>query len=146
MDIIKGYTDRIEYCVTMFLAACAFVYVVEGDTPSTPYLKTLDKLIGVTVLVPLALGIETMFIKWRADMGALDCDIDLTKTSTLGSDIVDNACTGFDRIFSLLVTLSFTISFVIILGKALYEFFQVSAGLRFDKKSLHANARVVDQR
>jgi hypothetical protein len=146
MDITKGYTDRVNYCVTMFLATCAFVYVIEGDTPSTPYLKTLDKLMGVTIIVPLSLCLETMFVKWRSDVGAIDCVIDPTKTSALGSDIVENTCTDIDRAFGMFITLGFTVSFLLILGKALFDFYQVSAGLKFEKHELHSHAKVYDRR
>ena len=130
----------------MFLATCAFVYVIEGDTPSTPYLKTLDKLMGVTIIVPLSLCLETMFVKWRSDVGAIDCVIDPTKTSALGSDIVENTCTDIDRAFGMFITLGFTVSFLLILGKALFDFYQVSAGLKFEKHELHSHAKVYDRR
>ena len=44
MDPIDDFADRINICLTLFLAAVAFLYVVGESLPKVPYLTLLDKV------------------------------------------------------------------------------------------------------
>jgi hypothetical protein len=129
MDPIKDYTDRMEYSVVMFIATSAFIFIVDEDTPSTPYMKTIDKLVTLTVLMSMLVGLESMLVKFKSDSGEWDCDIDNTTYDT---------CAEFDNFFGKILALAYTLTFMIIFGHALFQFHVIAAGKDFDKAKLHA--------
>jgi hypothetical protein len=133
MDPIKDYIDRVNYMVVMFLATSAFIFIVAEDTPSTPYMKTIDKLITLTVILSMLVGLESMFVKFKSDAGAWDCDIDNTTYDT---------CAQFDNFFGKILGLVYTLAFVIIFGLALFRFHVVAQGKASDKAKLHSSQTV----
>jgi hypothetical protein len=101
MNVIDDFIDRINYAVVMFLATSAFLFVIESQTPTTPYMKTLDYLIAITVNIAIAVGVESMVIKYLADKGYWECD---------GGQV--DQCSRFDEKFADYMALIFAVSFV----------------------------------
>jgi hypothetical protein len=138
MDPISEYVDRINYIVVMFLAISAFLFVIDGETPSTPYLKTLDYLVSVTTSSALMLGGETMAVRYLRDAGIWDCDPELSRAER------DDACSAFDGKFGETISIFFVGSFLFFFVKAVLDFRTLAAGKRFDKRSLHEGSSVRD--
>jgi hypothetical protein len=63
MDPIDDFGDRINICLTLFLAAVAFLYVVGENLPKVPYLTLLDKLMLIAFFFIFLAGVESLFAK-----------------------------------------------------------------------------------
>ena len=63
MDPVEDFGDRINICLTLFLAAVAFLYVVGESLPKVPYLTLLDKLMLLAFLFIFLAGVESLIAK-----------------------------------------------------------------------------------
>ena len=60
MDPVEDFADRINICLTLILAAVAFLYVVGEQLPKVPYLTLLDKLLLISFFFIFLGGVETL--------------------------------------------------------------------------------------
>jgi hypothetical protein len=60
MEAVDDFADRINICLTLFLAAVAFLYVVGESLPKVPYLTLLDKLMLISFLFIFLGGLESL--------------------------------------------------------------------------------------
>jgi hypothetical protein len=137
MDPITDYIDRINYAVMMFLATSAFLFVIEAQTPTTPYMKTLDYLIGITVNVAMLVGLETMIIRYLVFKGYWECD---DKTSYFERD---DQCSNFDEKFADYVGIGFVVSFVVVCISGIMSADHMFTSVK-SKKELHDQSTLVD--
>lgn len=63
MDPVDDFGERINICLTLFLAAVAFLYVVGESLPKVPYLTLLDKLMLIAFLFIFLAGVESLVAK-----------------------------------------------------------------------------------
>eukprot|EP00670_Eutreptiella_braarudii_P023908 CAMPEP_0174357436 /NCGR_PEP_ID=MMETSP0811_2-20130205/36016_1 /TAXON_ID=73025 ORGANISM="Eutreptiella gymnastica-like, Strain CCMP1594" /NCGR_SAMPLE_ID=MMETSP0811_2 /ASSEMBLY_ACC=CAM_ASM_000667 /LENGTH=168 /DNA_ID=CAMNT_0015490259 /DNA_START=14 /DNA_END=520 /DNA_ORIENTATION=+ len=62
-DFSENLIDRTNFVATMFLAISAFLWVIDAETPRTPYLKSLDKVTVIAIAATVLIAIETIAIK-----------------------------------------------------------------------------------
>ena len=62
-DFSEHVIDRLNFVATMFLAISAFLWLIDAETPRTPYLKCLDKLTVLAFAATIFIAIETIAVK-----------------------------------------------------------------------------------
>jgi len=79
MDPIEDFADRINICLTLILAAVAFLYVVGESLPKVPYLTLLDKLMLYAFFFIFLGGVEStvVFLFKKHGQDELSASIDL---------------------------------------------------------------------
>ena len=123
-----------------FLATSAFLFVIEGETPTTPYVKTLDYLIGITTLISMAVGFESMIIRYLSDHGHWDCDPDLQwYERTKKGDV----CATYDQHFANIAGGIYALLFLMITVYAVMTADHIFSAVP-TKEDLHENAKLSD--
>jgi len=72
MDPVDDFADRINICLTLILAAVAFLYVVGESLPKVPYLTLLDKLMLLAFFFIFLGGVESLVVLLAARHGKGD--------------------------------------------------------------------------
>lgn len=94
-DPVEDGKDRMDFSVNMFLATSAFLYLIDGETPNTPYLKCMDKITVLSVLVTVLVAIESMIVRHLAVREWLSSDSVKMVDTVMGMIIMATFLCGF---------------------------------------------------